>query len=240
MQSHYHLAFTFMCSLSFLSAVLSIQCNESQYAWPRPTPEFCCNRCQPGKHMLTRCQSNCETKCAPCPNGRYMDSFNVQLSCEFCRKCEESNMEYESRCDSIHNAVCKCKAGYRCRDQSCAECVQISTTTTDALPSPPATTVSSTLPQTHSPTKLQPSTEAPVSDFLYASTVWLLAIVVLLCAVVALFIFTKIPTLQRWIRHKLGGILDQKPAPVSTSSEDEEVSKPIQEVCGKCDQLLDV
>lgn len=41
-----------------------------------------------------------------------------------------ANMEYKSQCNATQNAVCRCKAGYRCNDQSCTKCE----TDTTALP----------------------------------------------------------------------------------------------------------
>lgn len=41
-----------------------------------------------------------------------------------------ANMEYLSRCNVTHNAVCKCKAGYECKDLYCKQCLPIPSTTT--------------------------------------------------------------------------------------------------------------
>ncbi|XP_034553223.1 CD27 antigen [Notolabrus celidotus] len=225
MPSHYYLAFTFI-GVSFLSAVLSKKCNESQYPWPRNKPEFCCDRCLPGRRMAWRSDSTCKIQCDPCMKGQYRDTCNVELSCKFCRSCKESNLEFESTCNGTHDAVCRCKAGFRCRGQPCTECEQIPTTVT-----PSATTVSTTLPQPFTTTKLTPNTQ---------DRAWLWVMVALLCAGIACFVAAKNNSLKRWFGNKLCYYLDEKPATSSTSSEDEEVSKPIQEVCGKCDQLLDV
>ncbi|KAM6995171.1 uncharacterized protein LKV04_007406 [Tautogolabrus adspersus] len=129
-----------------------------------------------------------------------------------------ATLEYKSRCNSTHNAVCRCKAGYRCKDQPCKECVQIPTTTIASTLYPPSTTTA----------KLYPD-----------NSTWYLVTVALLCGCVAIFAIAKTYYFQRWIRNKFGYLSPQKAVPEFTCTEDN-VSKPIQEVCGKCDQLLDV
>ncbi|XP_060905317.1 tumor necrosis factor receptor superfamily member 11B [Labrus mixtus] len=187
MPSFHSVAFTFMCSLSFLSAVLSIQCNSSQYAWPRTTHLFCCNRCPPGKSMEQRSSNLCEIKCKPCLKNQYSDTWNLDLSCPFCTVCKEANIEYKSQCNSTHDAVCRCKAGYRCKDQPCTKCEQIPTTTIANTLHPPSTTTATTT--------IYPSTK---------DSTWFLVTVALLCGFFAIIVVAKIYSFQRWIRNRLG------------------------------------
>lgn len=70
-------------------------------------------------------------------------------------------------------------------------------------------------------------------SYILAGTVWLLMITACLCTGIAFVVVTTVKS----IRSKNGYILTEKPA---TASEDEGVSKPVQEVCGKCDQPIDV
>ncbi|XP_070768609.1 tumor necrosis factor receptor superfamily member 6-like [Enoplosus armatus] len=222
MQLLCYFAFTSLCTLSFLSPVLSIQCNATQYAWPvNPPHSLCCNKCPPGQRMVRRSKSNCDIECEPCEGNRYTDTYNVDLSCNVCENCNKQNMEYESKCDTTHKAVCRCKAGYECRDQPCTQCVPMIISTTTALK--PGTLTTLWVPP------------KPVRD-----TVWLLVIIAFLCAGSALIVVTKIKPFLRWVRSKHGYLLAEKPAPVPPFSQDDDVSTPVQEVCGKCDQPLDV
>ncbi|CAJ1062501.1 CD27 antigen [Xyrichtys novacula] len=153
MPTLYSLALTFMCSLSVLSAVLSMQCKKFQYPWPRNNHELCCDGCPPGKRMIQRSQTTCEIQCVTCADGQYRDTPNAELTCKWCRRCRESNMEEKSRCNSTHNAVCTCKVGYRCIDQPCSKCVKIPTTVAMTPPlSTLITTIGDKLPPTSTTT----------------------------------------------------------------------------------------
>ncbi|XP_039973565.1 CD27 antigen [Xiphias gladius] len=225
MQPICYIAFTLLCSLSFLSSELSIQCNKTQYAWPIKAAKFCCNKCPPGKFMVRRQEDSCEIVCDFCMGSRYIDIFNVEMSCKICQECKKPNMQYKFYCNATHNAVCRCTAGYRCSDQPCTECVSIQ-------PIPPSTTTSTT--------DTLPTFTKPIRD-----TAWFLVLNALLCTGLAFVVVTKIKPFLHWIRSKHiscceGYFLPDKPAPVPPCSEDEEVSKPVQEVCGKCDQPIDV
>nr|XP_020466499.1 CD27 antigen-like [Monopterus albus] len=135
----YYIAFTVLASVSFLSSVFSIQCNDNQYPWPVTTQQFCCDKCRPGYHMNRgRPENSCKIYCEVCPNHQYTDSYNVEMSCRTCNFCNKPNMEYKVKCSTTHNAVCGCTAGYRCNDQSCSQCVKIAATTKPTLP--PSTT----------------------------------------------------------------------------------------------------
>ncbi|KAK2910100.1 hypothetical protein Q8A73_007815 [Channa argus] len=132
-------------------------------------------------------------------------------------------MKLLSRCNTTHNAVCTCTAGYKCKDQPCTQCEAISTPTKPTLT--PSTSILTT-------------TWKPPKSII--ETVWFLVIIALLCAGIALLVVARIKPILRWIRSKHGYFLTQKPAPESQFFEHEEVSKPVQEVCGKCDQLIAV
>ncbi|XP_010741751.2 CD27 antigen [Larimichthys crocea] len=214
--------------LSLLSPVLSIECNETQYEWPVGKPQFCCEKCKPGQYLHRRNNKVCDKECKPCINDRYSDTHNVDMYCGICDTCTKPNMEYKSRCNATHNAVCSCKAGYKCKDQNCKECLLVPTTTESSTTLPPSTTAlkSTTLPTAS-------TTPTPLRD-----TAWFLVIIVLLCIGFAFFVVTNIEPFLRWIRTKHGYFLAKPAAPVH--SEVEEVSKPVQEVCGKCEQPLEV
>lgn len=149
MQPRCYFAFTLLCSLSLLSPVLSMQCNATQYEWPAQDPKYCCNMCPPGTHMEGR-SDPCRIVCKPCQEEMFKDVYSVAQSCRFCKNCNGANMEYETPCNATHDAVCRCKAGYECQDQSCTGCVPIQTTTKPTLP--PSTTGRISLLQTFSQT----------------------------------------------------------------------------------------
>ncbi|XP_068426732.1 tumor necrosis factor receptor superfamily member 6-like [Clinocottus analis] len=212
------LVFTFLCGLSFLSPVLSLHCNTTQYGWPMEKQQFCCNMCPPGKRMARRSVTSCEIECELCIDNRYMDTYNNKMSCEICENCLKPNMEYRLHCNVTHNAVCKCKANYECKDQSCKQCVPIPSTTTKST-LPPSTTGVISIVWTPS---------QPIKD-----TIWFLVIIALLCAGIAIAVVTKIHPFILWIKSKHGYLLAQDSLPEPSGCE--EVSTPVQEVLGKCE-----
>ncbi|KAK2844739.1 hypothetical protein Q5P01_011398 [Channa striata] len=217
-----YIIFTVLSSLCFFSSVLSIECNETHYQWPVNEPRLCCNKCAPGQHMVRRPENSCGVTCNSCTGNRYTDSYNVYMTCNSCTTCNKPNMKFLSQCNTTHNAVCTCTAGYKCKDQPCTQCEAISAPTEPTLLL--STTILTTTWKSES-----------IND-----TASLLVIIALLCAVIAFAIATNIKPFLCWIRSKHGYFLTQKPAPESQFSEDEDVSKPVQEVCGKCDQPIDV
>ncbi|XP_051262144.1 tumor necrosis factor receptor superfamily member 6 [Dicentrarchus labrax] len=227
MQLLCHFAFTFLCSLSFFSAVLSLQCDDTQYSWPVIDSKFCCNKCPPGKALARRLNTECQTECKTCEDDHYADTYNVELYCKHCTSCNKPNMEYMSACNSTHDSVCRCKAGYECREQPCKMCVPIPITTKPTT-TPTTTATPSTTPKTSSSTTV------------LTDTAWFLVIIILLSVILSFFGITKMKPFLHWIRSKHGYLLAKTPAPMPPFQEDDSVSKPVQEVCGKCDQPLDV
>ncbi|XP_060936770.1 tumor necrosis factor receptor superfamily member 6 [Limanda limanda] len=180
--------------------------------------------CPPGKRMVRR-DKPCTTKCASCSEHQYSDTYNVDMSCTGCRSCTKPNMEYKSRCSPTQDAECRCKTGYSCKDKPCTTCVPIPVTTKPTLP--PSTTTFTTEAFTTFKPK-QPITE----------TAWFLVIIALLCIGIALVVVTKINPLLRWIRSKDSFLFTDKPE--QPYSEDDSECRPVQEVCGECDQPIDV
>ncbi|KAJ4930958.1 hypothetical protein JOQ06_025259 [Pogonophryne albipinna] len=201
--------FSLLCTLASLSSVLSLNCSDRHYAWPAVTPTLCCDKCAPGQRMLKRSSVTCDHECGPCKETLYRDTYNEKMSCAFCRDCNKSNMAYASNCNSTHNAVCRCNAGYKFRDASRKQCVPIPTTTIKPTPAPPTTA-------------LQPglTTAWPPAPQLRG---------------LAIVFVANIKPFLRWIKATNGYFLAKEPAPVPACSEDEEVSTPIQEVVGKCE-----
>lgn len=174
--------------------------------------------------MVVRSEDNCKITCERCEKKRFMDSYNVEPNCNICRKCDKSNMEVKTECNSTQDTVCSCLPGYRCKGDACSECDPI-LITADPTEAPPTTA------STPGPLTTTRAPRAPIRD-----TVWFLAIVVLLCVGIAVAVVTKIKPILRWFRSRYGYFMAEKPADL----DEDDVSKPVQEVCGKCEQLRDV
>ncbi|XP_056301147.1 uncharacterized protein cd27 isoform X1 [Pseudoliparis swirei] len=175
--------------------------------------------------VRTRPSSSCEIECELCIGDRYIDTYNDKLNCKICKNCLKPNMEYRLHCNATHNAVCTCKANYRCKDQSCEQCVPIPSTTTKST-FPPSTPVLKPGALTTVRTPSQ-----PIRD-----TVWFVVIITLLCAGITIAVVTKIKPFMFWIKSKHGYRLARDSPSVPSGSE--EVSTPVQEVLGKCEMKL--
>ncbi|XP_051921297.1 tumor necrosis factor receptor superfamily member 6 isoform X1 [Hippocampus zosterae] len=197
------LLFASFCRLYLLSCALSMQCKDSQYAWPVKAPQRCCDKCPPGEHMIRRSRTGCQIACGRCTGERYTDSYNVEMSCNVCVTCDKPNMEYESHCRNSQNAVCRCQVGYECTDEACAACGR-------------------------APGTVEPSTTDPKWYLLK-----ILPVCVVLVIIVVIFLLV-LPLLGR-IRSKHGFYSVEVKA-IRGMPEDEEMRKPVQEVCGKCEQ----
>ncbi|XP_041843106.1 tumor necrosis factor receptor superfamily member 23 [Melanotaenia boesemani] len=225
MRPLYYFTFSLLCSLSLLSSGITLKCNDMQYPWPLQHSKFCCDKCPPGQYMVRRPEDKCGTQCEPCIGDRFIHTYNVEQDCSVCDTCSKLYMELKSSCNATHNTQCKCKAGFKCSDESCTNCEPMPTTIKPILP--PSTTAS----KIGNLTTPKPTPE-PVKD-----SVWFLVIVALLCLGIALVMVTKIKPFLFWIRFNHGYFLTEKCAEAPCA---EVVSQPVQEVCGKCDQRIDV
>ncbi|XP_030606173.1 tumor necrosis factor receptor superfamily member 5 isoform X2 [Archocentrus centrarchus] len=214
----------FIISVLYIPPALSsVTCSDKQYPWPILTPGLCCEKCPPGYHLGSRTQNSCDRECQPCKGDRFTDSYNTAMSCSFCKSCDNPNMEVKTKCNTTHDTVCTCKAGYQCKNQDCQECVVIPTTTKPTVP--PSTTVARPgVATTHLPPK-------QIGD-----TAWFLVIIALLCTGIVLVFMTKIKPFLLWIKSKHGYFLAEKSQPPCAGVE--VVSKPIQEMCGKCETCI--
>ncbi|XP_011483881.1 tumor necrosis factor receptor superfamily member 3 [Oryzias latipes] len=127
------------------------------------------------------------------------------------------------KCNSTHS-----NPGYRCKDQACTQCVLVTPTTKPI-----------SLPFTTASKAVDPATpeEAPhqVRD-----TVLLLVIISLLCLGIALLAVAKMKPFLQWMRTHTVYIVTDKHAEKPLRAEDEDMPKPVQEACGKCEQCIDI
>ncbi|XP_027868595.1 tumor necrosis factor receptor superfamily member 6 isoform X1 [Xiphophorus couchianus] len=225
-----YLMFSLLWSLSFFSSGVAIECNDREYKWPIRNPTLCCPMCRPGYRYIRRSETSCDIECEPCAENRYTDIYNLEGNCNVCDVCKKANFEIVSNCTRTQNTVCKCRVGYRCKDASCTFC-EPAPTTTKPTPPPPSTTVAGSTSTT--------KTTVPPNNKI-RDTQWFLVIIALLCAGIALVVMTKIKPILHWIRSNHGYFLPEKTVTAPLRAVDDDVSKPVQEVCGKCDHCIDL
>lgn len=73
----------------------------------------CCQKCEPGKHIIKRCTSSEETKCNPCGPNEYMSVWNNDLNCVLHKVCDKGyGLIVLHNGNSTHPRECVCTEGY--------------------------------------------------------------------------------------------------------------------------------
>ncbi|KAM6217560.1 tumor necrosis factor receptor superfamily member 11A [Rhynchocyon petersi] len=82
----------------------------------------CCNKCEPGKYMSSKCTSTSESVCLPCGPDEYLDTWNEEDKCLLHKVCDTGKalvaVEPGNRTSPRR---CACTAGYHWSDD-CACC----------------------------------------------------------------------------------------------------------------------
>ncbi|XP_053305974.1 tumor necrosis factor receptor superfamily member 1A [Spea bombifrons] len=96
-----------------------------------PDLGHCCKKCLSGFRRITHCpEQGIITKCAPCPNGQFIDLPNYSRGCLMCTQCIPSlGQIILSNCTRERDTVCGCPPGqfkiivgssFRC--ENCSQC----------------------------------------------------------------------------------------------------------------------
>ncbi|XP_021512302.1 tumor necrosis factor receptor superfamily member 4 isoform X2 [Meriones unguiculatus] len=97
-----------------LGVTARLNCVEDTY----PHGHKCCNECQPGNGMVSRCDHTRDTVCHPCEPGFYNEAVNYD-SCKRCTQCNQrSGSELKQNCTPTQDTVCQCKPGTQPRQDS--------------------------------------------------------------------------------------------------------------------------
>nr|XP_023399908.1 tumor necrosis factor receptor superfamily member 11A [Loxodonta africana] len=82
----------------------------------------CCNKCEPGKYMSSKCTTTSESVCVPCGPDEYLDTWNEEDKCLLHKVCDTGKalvaVEPGNRTAPRR---CACTAGYHWSDD-CACC----------------------------------------------------------------------------------------------------------------------
>ncbi|XP_062444927.1 tumor necrosis factor receptor superfamily member 5 [Rhea pennata] len=99
----------------------AIKCSEKQYEHK----DKCCNRCQPGKKLVSECNGTTDSLCDACESGHYQQSWTKERHCTPHDICEDNaGLVIKKEGNATHNTVCQCRAGMHCSDASCQTCVE--------------------------------------------------------------------------------------------------------------------
>ncbi|XP_074236018.1 tumor necrosis factor receptor superfamily member 4 isoform X3 [Saimiri boliviensis] len=76
-----------------------------------PGGNRCCDECQPGYGMVSRCSHTQNSVCRPCEPGYYSDAVSAK-PCKTCTRCNlRSGSEQKQKCTATQDAVCRCRPG---------------------------------------------------------------------------------------------------------------------------------
>nr|XP_046221659.1 tumor necrosis factor receptor superfamily member 9a [Oncorhynchus gorbuscha]XP_046221660.1 tumor necrosis factor receptor superfamily member 9a [Oncorhynchus gorbuscha] len=120
-----------MLTLCCLSSTGEIGCK--QWTTSAGSPDVCCERCNPGNRLVTRCGSDPEKLCVPCRNETYTTD-GTSHSCLRCTQCVGGAQFLKAACTKSKDTECDCRAGFRCGDDHCSFCVEECGTGQEPLP----------------------------------------------------------------------------------------------------------
>uniref|UniRef100_A0AAZ3PIX6 TNFR-Cys domain-containing protein n=1 Tax=Oncorhynchus tshawytscha TaxID=74940 RepID=A0AAZ3PIX6_ONCTS len=120
-----------MLTLCCLSSTGEIGCK--QWTTSAGSPDVCCERCNPGNRLMTRCGPDPEKLCVPCRNETYTTDGTSQ-SCLRCTQCVGGAQFLKAACTKSKDTECDCRAGFRCGDDHCSFCVEECGTGQEPLP----------------------------------------------------------------------------------------------------------
>ncbi|XP_067856665.1 tumor necrosis factor receptor superfamily member 6B-like [Heptranchias perlo] len=78
-----------------------------------------CEQCPSGTFVKEHCTSVHPTICNPCPDLHYTQYWNYLQKCRYCNVFCGAQQYEKHQCNSTHNRVCECKAGYYLEFEFC-------------------------------------------------------------------------------------------------------------------------
>ncbi|XP_066126823.1 tumor necrosis factor receptor superfamily member 4 isoform X1 [Saccopteryx bilineata] len=100
------------CSaLLFLALVLGAAAQRKCLGHTYPRGSECCQECEPGHGMESRCTKDHGTVCHPCDQGFYNEDMNYE-PCKPCTQCNQrSGSKIKQPCTREKDTVCSCQPG---------------------------------------------------------------------------------------------------------------------------------
>ncbi|XP_041712312.2 tumor necrosis factor receptor superfamily member 9 isoform X2 [Coregonus clupeaformis] len=122
-----HLVLSVLClsmlTLSCLSNTGEIEIGCGQWTTSAGSTDVCCERCNPGNRLVTRCGPDPKKLCVPCGNETYTTDSSSH-SCHRCTQCVGGAQFLKKACTKSKDTECDCMAGFRCGDDHCTFCVE--------------------------------------------------------------------------------------------------------------------
>ncbi|XP_066538510.1 tumor necrosis factor receptor superfamily member 11B-like isoform X2 [Hoplias malabaricus] len=79
---------------------------------PITSETLLCDQCPPGTAVERHCTSSEPTVCAACPERRFAEQWHWGDSCQHCTSVCKERQLVRRECNSTHDRICECVAGY--------------------------------------------------------------------------------------------------------------------------------
>ncbi|XP_040837316.1 tumor necrosis factor receptor superfamily member 5 isoform X1 [Ochotona curzoniae] len=108
------------CLLSTVFPASPTPCRKNQYQ----VNNHCCDLCPPGERLTTDCTEDIQTKCSPCEQDEFSDSWNREPRCHQHKYCDNNlGLQERSKGTSETDTICACQDGKHCSSHACELCV---------------------------------------------------------------------------------------------------------------------
>ncbi|KAL2763609.1 tumor necrosis factor receptor superfamily member 5 isoform 1 precursor [Daubentonia madagascariensis] len=108
------------CLLTAVHPEPPTACREKQYL----INSQCCSLCQPGEKLVDECTDVIDTKCRPCGNGEFLDTWNRERYCHQHKHCDHNlGLRVQTQGTSQTDTTCTCEEGLHCTSAACESCI---------------------------------------------------------------------------------------------------------------------
>lgn len=95
---------------------------EGCLVWRQEGNNVCCDKCQPGNHMVQKCGPDPKKLCAPCEPDSYAADPQA-YKCLWCTQCLGDKVLVKP-CTATTDTQCGCREGLLCGNKNCDYCVK--------------------------------------------------------------------------------------------------------------------
>ncbi|XP_069351754.1 tumor necrosis factor receptor superfamily member 5 isoform X5 [Eulemur rufifrons] len=107
------------CLLTTVHPELHTECRGQKYL----LNSQCCSLCRPGEKLVDECTDVIDTKCRPCGNGEFLDTWNREKYCYQHKHCDHNlGLQVQRQGTSETDTTCTCEEGLHCTSEACDSC----------------------------------------------------------------------------------------------------------------------
>ncbi|XP_045384523.1 tumor necrosis factor receptor superfamily member 5 isoform X1 [Lemur catta] len=107
------------CLLTAVHPELHTECRGQKYL----LNSQCCSLCRPGEKLVDECTDGIDTKCRPCGDGEFLDTWNREKYCYQHKHCDHNlGLRVQRQGTSETDTTCACQEGLHCTSEACDSC----------------------------------------------------------------------------------------------------------------------